>query len=192
LIVDLPVGDDQKIAKAKRNLFAFLRDTLNVPDESREALALEDLYTPIDRCLADGMSLRGRHSDVNLTMGIYSHVEVTGQSAAINSLPAPPPIVLENASHEKQPGPTNPSARQRRGVTDAKSVAPIVAPAFGFECLCLASAVADGQNESPDERKQKPLPKQGLASICRWLTADGASSGGGTRTPDTRIMIPLL
>jgi hypothetical protein len=65
-----------------------------------------------------------------------------------------------------------------------------VAPAFGLECLCMAAAIAEGQDEPCDERKQKPLPEQGLASICRWLASDDASSGGGTRTPDTRIMIP--
>ena len=39
-----------------------------------------------------------RHSDVNLTMGIYSHVEVAQQADAINTLPAPPS--LKGASGE--------------------------------------------------------------------------------------------
>jgi integrase len=33
-----------------------------------------------------------RHSDVRLTLGVYTHVELHDQTAAIESLPAPPAI----------------------------------------------------------------------------------------------------
>ncbi len=31
-----------------------------------------------------------RHSDIRLTLGVYTHVELHDQTAAIESLPAPP------------------------------------------------------------------------------------------------------
>jgi len=31
-----------------------------------------------------------RHSDIRLTLGVYTHVELHDQTAAIHSLPAPP------------------------------------------------------------------------------------------------------
>lgn len=37
----------------------FLRDTLNIPEKKFNELSLEDVYTPIDRCISDGMTLRG-------------------------------------------------------------------------------------------------------------------------------------
>ncbi len=33
-----------------------------------------------------------RHSDVRLTLGLYTHVELHDQTAAIQSLPAPPDV----------------------------------------------------------------------------------------------------
>lgn len=47
--------DDSDIGPQKEVFRKFLRDTLNV-DEAR--VLLEDIYTPIDRCLADGLSLK--------------------------------------------------------------------------------------------------------------------------------------
>ncbi len=44
-----------------------------------------------------GISLKmaqtlARHSDIQLTLGVYTHVELHDQTAAIESLPAPPGI----------------------------------------------------------------------------------------------------
>ena len=140
-------------------------------------LALAGVHPKIAQSIA-------RHSDVNLTMGIYSHVEVAKQSEAINTL-AGPVQRTPAAGAADLPNPTP-------GDSAAESVVQGVVQTFGFECLCMASAVAEPSAEPSGERKQKPLQEQGLASICRHLSGDDASSGGGIRTPDTRIMIPLL
>jgi len=133
-----------------------------------------------------------RHSDVNLTMGIYSHVDVAKQAAAINTLPAPP--VLAGASAVSATGATVPepvsgAADSNRvlesgveGETGSKSVAPIVAPAHGFECLCLASADADGPNGAAEVQNEKPLPQQGLVALCHHLASPDASKSRGNRT----------
>jgi len=55
------LGDhDQRIAAAKTRLRRFLLKDLHVNKEDATKVALEDIYTPIDRCIADGTSLRGR------------------------------------------------------------------------------------------------------------------------------------
>ncbi len=131
-----------------------------------------------------------RHSDINLTMGIYSHVEVAKQADAINALPAPPKFSVPATAVNEMPGATIPGTPMEHADSASEFVAPIVAPAFGFECLCLASAAAGEAVEGNASPNDKPLPEQGLVNVCRWLASDDASSGGGTRTPDTRIMIP--
>jgi hypothetical protein len=47
--------DDKNTRPLKENFRKFLRETLNV-DEAQ--VTLEDIYTPIDRCLADGLSFK--------------------------------------------------------------------------------------------------------------------------------------
>jgi len=37
-----------------------------------------------------------RHSDVRLTLGLYTHVELHDQTAAIQSLPAPPDVTKKD------------------------------------------------------------------------------------------------
>lgn len=50
------LSDDGDTGAHKESFRKFLRDNLNV-DERR--VVLEDIYTPIDRCLADGLALKG-------------------------------------------------------------------------------------------------------------------------------------
>jgi hypothetical protein len=45
-----------------------------------------------------------RHSDVRLTLGVYTHVELHDQTAAIQALPAPPKAKdTKEASDGRQP-----------------------------------------------------------------------------------------
>jgi NAD-dependent SIR2 family protein deacetylase len=52
--------DSPEIEPHKTRLKGFLQNVLNV-DEKK--VSLEDIYTPIDRCLADGIALRGASED---------------------------------------------------------------------------------------------------------------------------------
>ena len=52
---------------------------------------------------------------------------------------------------------------------------------------CGASDLNRAQTKPP-----KSLPVADLSGVVRPDATPGTSSGGGTRTPDTRIMIPLL
>jgi NAD-dependent SIR2 family protein deacetylase len=52
------------LSKAKMNEFeAFLKHTLHIPESLRETIPLEDIFTPLDRCIADNIAFR------NLSVG---------------------------------------------------------------------------------------------------------------------------
>ena len=120
-----------------------------------------------------------RHSDPKLTMNIYTHVESADQASAIEQL-APPPSVKSESIGEKYTGET---------------VAQGVAQTSGTECHSEANlgktpnSVGDMK---PDNDMKKPSARRGFCAVCQSLSSKNASSGGGIRTPDTRIMIPLL
>lgn len=55
-----------KDCERQQNLLSFLRDKLSYPADKLPSLSLEDIYTPIDRCLSDRVSLRGlTHSEID-------------------------------------------------------------------------------------------------------------------------------
>ena len=47
-----------------------------------------------------------RHSDIRLTLGLYTHVALHDHSAAIESLPAPPKHIVIRGKRCGPPGPT--------------------------------------------------------------------------------------
>ncbi len=119
-----------------------------------------------------------RHSDVNLTLNVYSHVGIGEQAAAIQSLPGPPLLFGSGGSQSAE-------------LADQKF-------AHGFAqtpdsaSLSVSLVGTDASPKSGERRCTKDLPPKQLVILCHALTPDDLSSGGGIRTPDTRIMIPLL
>src|SRR5438552_5665013 len=61
-IFSLP-SNNAKTTAAKESLRRFLVDVLQFDWAKKSNIALEDIYTPIDRCLVDGISLRGMPLD---------------------------------------------------------------------------------------------------------------------------------
>ena len=59
---------------------------------------------------------------------------------------------------------------------------------------CLGRTVVDGEQVEPNESSAspKPIPRNNLDAAYQRLAGGDRNSGGGIRTPDTRIMIPLL
>jgi integrase len=110
-----------------------------------------------------------RHSTITLTLDRYSHVGLTDTAGAIGKLPTLP-----------QELPMSPSVPHYfpiggdgsgRGLTDAGGT--------------------EGEvTLTPTVRNLKG--DEGLDGASRGLTVSDVNSGGGIRTPDTRIMIPLL
>jgi hypothetical protein len=52
--------ENQRIQKAGSKLRRFLEEDLRISPEAIAQVALEDVYTPIDRCIADGTALKSR------------------------------------------------------------------------------------------------------------------------------------
>ena len=133
-----------------------------------------------------------RHSTITLTMDRYSHVTLSALGDAVASLPAittTQQTLAATGTDDREIAPparphTHSAASPARGNGD--SVLPENRPFSTAEQradvhLC-ASKPADGEKS---ENATIPLK-------TRHFQGDRAGSGGGTRTPDTRIMIPLL
>ena len=129
-----------------------------------------------------------RHSDPKLTMNIYTHVDSADQAEAISRLAAPPVFSTAGAAESGL------STLEHRN-EDRKAVAQGVAQEIDFACQTMSSDGNLGTLPASDQPKKKPsgsYESQGFFNDLQRLSSDDASSGGGIRTPDTRIMIPLL
>ena len=90
-----------------------------------------------------------------------------------------------------------PEILRATGTSDQAAGAPYSAQRLAQQTAreTLRSAASRCQRES-DDRAQKKTPKPlrvaDLDDRVRRNASSCTSSGGGTRTPDTRIMIPLL
>jgi hypothetical protein len=85
-----------------------------------------------------------RHSDIRLTLGTYTHVGIHDQTAAIESLPAPP---------GRRPQPENTVAKLRATGTDDDTAAPSVVPTM------VPSGAQNGAQRLASDGVQ-------IASIC--------------------------
>jgi hypothetical protein len=55
--------EDEKNQRSERRLREFLQDDLSVSFSQIGNATLEDIYTPIDRCIADGTNLKSRTAE---------------------------------------------------------------------------------------------------------------------------------
>ena len=162
-----------------------------------------------------------RHSDVSLTMNVYSHVEVQEQATAINTLPAPPLLTgasVGSGSEVEQVETGQVEAVQIADTSGAADFSPqdsesgsevvahLVAQTFDFGCHSSTLPVTDCQNgQSADLEpnpflclsgsEQKPLPEKELVILCQALAFDDAGEERERRRPDSnrgwRICNPL-
>ena len=105
-----------------------------------------------------------RHSDINLTMNRYTHIELSEQKQALEQLPQ---ITTDHSIWTQN--------WTQASVTDCHEQSP------------------EGAEPKADVSKEKtpnPLPVLEFGVDLPDVTPIVTSSGGGTRTPDTRIMIP--
>ena len=91
-----------------------------------------------------------RHSDMNLTMGIYSYVLLTKQSDAINDLPA-------SSVMSDVPGVAEFILCVLKGI-ERDTADQIVDQTFDFACQSASEAVVDCPKELAESAK-KPLPE---------------------------------
>jgi integrase len=124
-----------------------------------------------------------RHSTPSLTIGIYAKASLHDISGAVDALPDLSPV---NPAPEPMAATgTDPVTRDRQVLT-----------AHGQRTedgTWHVGADAGGLDEKPPEVGgcRNTLGSPVLDGSRRALAGTVASSGGGTRTPDTRIMIPL-
>ena len=124
-----------------------------------------------------------RHSSITLSMDTYGHLFPGQAESAVNKL------------HATMVGPS--VSLLATGTEAASAVTPELAQRLaqraGDETLqnhasrCDATDPIRAQTKPPKSR-----PVADLSGVVRPDATPGTSSGGGTRTPDTRIMIPLL
>ena len=73
---------------------------------------------------------------------------------------------------------------------EAQKTAQRQAQRAGRETRRQGALASDGKTK-PTAQKESPKPLR-IADLSDDERRDATNSGGGTRTPDTRIMIPLL
>ncbi len=118
-----------------------------------------------------------RHSTITLTMDCYTHVALTEMSAALKQIPDVPKLPTQTGAKGDQ---RNPELAVKLTVTPANS------------CQSVARVDAKPRRDDSQTERRKPRQDKEFDTKRERLSPIVKSSGGGTRTPDTRIMIPLL
>jgi hypothetical protein len=131
-----------------------------------------------------------RHSDIRLTLGVYTHAELADQEAAITALPAPPEHKRQTAAPtDVNPRPVEQGRVGNASCTDTGDEVPTMVPrgaeigavrlsseAIQFASLCTVTESATGD----------------VVASCAKNSRKKTSRPGGIRTPDQGIMSPLL
>ena len=125
-----------------------------------------------------------RHQSITLTMDTYGHMFPGQEADAVDRMRkmfAGSPEPLRATGTDDTAVENSEFARSaRRSAQDAKP------------CVSGATGCDDEAFKPPAKKAPKPLCIADLGEEVQASATDCESSGGGTRTPDTRIMIPLL
>ncbi len=109
-----------------------------------------------------------RHSTITLTMDRYTHSQDQKILEALDKMPS-----ISSAEQAE------------------KFTLPFTLD-IGFCCPETSLPVTEQEQQSVKEETPKPINVEDLGVVCLDVSSYDTSSGGGIRTPDTRIMIPLL
>jgi integrase len=136
----------------------------------------------ISKLAMSGVSVKAaqalaRHSTVTLTMDRYAHAGLKDTAEALALLPGLPgaPTAAKGA---------DPGARP------AEELVPGLVPAGDVSCREPSSPGSDISEDIDVGTCPKSMSFMEFGATCHQVTLLDMSSGGGTRTPDTRIMIP--
>ena len=124
-----------------------------------------------------------RHSSITLTMDPYGHLFPGQEADAVvrlwEMLGDPADALRATGTDNQAAEPPGPAQRH--------------AQRAGRETPRLAATDCEQEGESSlQDKSPKPVLVTGLGDDVPPGASPCVSSGGGTRTPDTRIMIPLL
>ncbi len=106
-----------------------------------------------------------RHSDIRLTLGVYTHVGVHDQTAAIGSLPAPPGERTSQGKEAKALAATGTNGAEGHGASNEES--PQEVPTM----------VPRGAENGAERATSDTLP---FAQICSEQASDGTENGDPT------------
>jgi integrase len=121
-----------------------------------------------------------RHSTITLTMDCYTHLGIVDLTSALDVLPALPTI----------DGPATEAAELRATGTDGRANRKSLRAqgrAQKSDLSCPVVSLSDHESDRGRDRETMKKPARNAGFVGKE-----SSSGAGTRTPDTRIMIPLL
>ncbi len=118
-----------------------------------------------------------RHKQITLTMDTYGHLFPGQEAEAVQEIAA----MLKTEPERAAATGTDGEKWQRQWQRAGSATLPMDAKP------CEAARETAAQKKTP-----KPLAVADLGDSLRDNASGCLSSGGGTRTPDTRIMIPLL
>ena len=124
-----------------------------------------------------------RHQSITLTMDTYGHLFPGQEADAVGRMRQ---MLVDHQ--------TAPEALRATG-TDNQTAKGALQLAQQLERETVQTAAKRCERESEDnaqKKTSKPLVIADLDDDVRLAATNRESSGGGTRTPDTRIMIPLL
>ncbi len=110
-----------------------------------------------------------RHSTITLTMDRYTHSQDQKILEALEQMPS-----------------------VSAGTDEAEKFTLLFTQEVGFCCPETSLPVSELEPEPVKEETPKPFNYESLGVVCLDVSSYDTSSGGGIRTPDTRIMIPLL
>jgi hypothetical protein len=113
-----------------------------------------------------------RHSDINLTMQTYTHMDSADLNSAVECLPemSTPVAGLEATDNN-----------------DKKMVAGLVAAFSDIHCDSMNTHDSGPSNLKAEGRKQNPLSPKGFAVDCELLNQHDSRAAGEIRTPDLGI-----
>ena len=124
-----------------------------------------------------------RHQSITLTMDTYGHLFPGQEADAIGRMRQ---MLIDHQS--------TPEVLRATGTDDHTAKGALqLAQQSGREPRRAAAKGCEGESEGNVQKKSpKPLRVADLSDDLRCGATNRESSGEGTRTPDTRIMIPLL
>jgi hypothetical protein len=118
-----------------------------------------------------------RHSDIRLTMNVYTHAGLYDLASAVERLP--------NFLSATDPTSFAP-ALAATGTNGAPG--PRLDQTGEISCLSVTADESTGQAVTPDRQHPQTMKMKPVAIDCERLTTDETSSGGWDRTTDTRLM----
>lgn len=172
-IFSLTIGDERAI-RAREALTDFLSNDLSISVQNLADAALEDIYTPIDRCIADGTCFKGRTpaklSELREDLGfLISHAIAsrisTSQGSSGNTVEYVRQFahsIVKKSSHRAT------LAQNTKSASAAKAYDPLSIISLNWDILLDNALHSAMQNENPNCGDYDPF---GVVDYCCYISS---------------------